>query len=82
VGIRILLGIEKTEEDDLIEKINYHTGLTSSLQIELERLRYEKEKARIKANKQKELSEKELLKELSRKQAELKRVNPARELWR
>ena len=38
----------------------------------------EKERARIKAKKDKKLSDKELLTELTRQQEEMKRINPAR----
>ncbi len=78
VGITTILGIEKTEEDGLLEKINNHTGVLNALKIELNNLRNEKERARIKAMKDKKISDKEILTELTRQQEEMKRVNPAR----
>lgn len=48
VGLRSLLGVVKSEEDDLKEKISHHKGMISALDLELTKLQSEKAKNNLK----------------------------------
>lgn len=71
IGIRVALGIVKTEEEDLQEKINHTKGTLAAMELELNKLQQEKAK-----NQKKEAEEE--YKRIRKEAQAFRRINPLR----